>query len=152
MKKPGRFPGKKRLRKKQARIRKEIAERQGDPPKIDPLAVKERRTKADQLWPTGMLLMLEVAVPLKVEEVRRWPWDVRRDRAAECSQLIAECGDALIYGSASARPKSRKTDLPGMPRDASARTVFNALVDALAIGALQPGGVRFSGMHFQARP
>lgn len=27
---------------------------------------------------------------------------------------------------------------------------FNALAKSLALGALQPGGVRFAGMHFEA--
>jgi len=79
-------------------------------------------------------------------EVRRWPWDVRKLRAEACGGILAECGDALMFGSSSARKKSE------WHRDGSVQNVFNALVDGCAIGALQPGGIRLLGLHFEAQP
>ena len=112
---------KKRLRKRKAQSRQAVA------------AGTHRRRKHDR----RTLAMATV-------EVRRWPWDVVKQRAEECGELICYCGDALMFGTASTKKKGEK--------GYRARDVFNALVDALAIGALQPGGIYFGILHFEAQP
>jgi len=76
--------------------------------------------------------LLMVAVPMMIPRVRAMGFDERAELGRQVSQHIAEHGDALMF-------KSK----PG----ASAKS-FEMLAAGLAIGALQPGGVTFAGLHF----
>ena len=154
---------KKRLRKRKARGRQEVAagtlraRRRSDKPRLAMATIDAwRRCRKWTLMEEDLRMALEVAVPFRIEEVRRWPRDVVKVRAEECSHLIGEGGDALMFGSQKRRKKKRQKDIPGLPpdvpRDLSAGNVFNALVDSCAIGALQPGGIRLFGLHFEAKP
>lgn len=78
---------------------------------------------------------LLVAVPLWMNEVARLTEDERIATARECSQMIAEHGDDIIFLS---------------PRKGDTAEAFNALARGLACAAHQPGGVWFMGAHFCA--
>ncbi len=79
--------------------------------------------------------MLAVAVPLWIENVRDMPWKEKLERARECSQIVAEKGDVILY-------KSKKKG--------ETAAAFNALAEGVAILAFAPGGVTVFGMHFEA--
>lgn len=80
---------------------------------------------------------LSVAVPLWIERLRDKPFDFILERARECGQAVAERGDIIQF-------RSKK-------KGASAEA-FNRLAEGLACAALvADGGVRFLGMHFEAR-
>lgn len=154
---------KKQLRKGKARQSQAvaadtIARRKHDKPRLAMATVdgwcRRQHFSAQE---ENLRMALEVAVPFRIEEVRRWPWDVVKMRADECSYLIAEGGDALMFGRASLSPnqqkkqkEKRERETGDVWRDLSTRNVFSALVDSLAIGALQPGGARLFGLHFEA--
>lgn len=75
---------------------------------------------------------LATAVPLAI---RRWADAEPEDRATrldEALKLIAEHGDDILFGGEYCREG------------------INALVDAVAILAYQPGGIDIAGMHFEA--
>jgi hypothetical protein len=141
---------KKRLRKRKAQSRQAVAagthrRRKHDRRTLAMATVDNwRHLKHFSTQEENLRMALEVAVPFRIEEVRRWPWDVVKQRAEECGELICYCGDALMFGTASTKKKGEK--------GYRARDVFNALVDALAIGALQPGGIYFGILHFEAQP
>lgn len=80
-----------------------------------------------------MLAMLPWGVSTAVEEVKPLSFERRHALALDCAQIIAEKGDVLQF-------KSKK-------KGESAQA-FTALIRALAILALQPGGVVFCGNHF----
>jgi hypothetical protein len=86
--------------------------------------------------------LLEVAVPLWIERFRPMAWEDRVKIRDECLDVIA--GDKGLGGiealATGTRPK----------KAGKAAEAFNALAKALALGALQPGGVKFGGMHFEA--
>jgi hypothetical protein len=104
-------------------------------------------TAADQPWSPSfedavartpaLMPVLELAVPLRILELRYGSWGVRKALAAEAEQTVAEHGDDLLFG--------------GPTKGATARA-FAALVTGLAVLALQPGGVSFAGRHWEARP
>lgn len=106
----------------------------------------------------NLRLALETAVPFRIEEVRRWSWDVVKRRAEECVTLIGGYGEPLVApgwrpSKKTKKTKPERTDIPPVhPPDTSVRAVFMALVDSCAIGALQPGGIRLFGLHFEAKP
>jgi hypothetical protein len=100
------------------------------------------QAESDRIPPE--LGLLEVAVPLWIDQFRPMPWDERmkiRDEALGIIGCTAEC-DAIALLICGARGK-----IPGRVAGA-----FNAIAKALALGALQPGGVTFAGMHFEAAP
>lgn len=77
---------------------------------------------------------LAVAVPLEVERWAGRPFAERQAAASRAAQEIAEHGDNLMFRS----------------RPGESARVFSALTTAVAIGALQPGGIRSFGLHFEA--
>lgn len=83
----------------------------------------------------GTLALLEttltVAVNLWIPLVASWSWEKRAERAAVCSQYVAEHADIILY-------KSKGT-----------ADAFNHLAEGLAILALQPGGVTIFNLHFE---
>jgi hypothetical protein len=87
--------------------------------------------------PPALLPMLDMAVPLRVHDLRYWSWAARRELASAAVDEIASRGDVLLFR--------------GGRKGESAR-VFIALVDALAVLALQPGGVTFADRHWEGRP
>jgi hypothetical protein len=78
--------------------------------------------------------LLAVAVPLRIAEVRRLPDGERARLAREAAEHIASHGDDLMYRG----------------RKGAAAEAFNKLATGLAVLALQPGGVTFAGMQFEA--
>lgn len=83
-------------------------------------------------------LMLEMAVPLHIAEVRRWTPEQRIAFCREHAQDIASRSDVLMFGS---------------KKKGEAAQLFNILARALACLAFQPGGVRsFMGLSWDASP
>ena len=79
---------------------------------------------------------LAAAVPLWIEELRPLPWSEIDHLAKECSQIIAEKGDVILY-------RSKK-------KGETARA-FNALAKGIAALSFAPGGVKVFGMHFETK-
>ncbi len=106
-------------------------------------AERRRRQEAEAL--PAQLGLLELAVPMWIEEFRNLSWDERmkvRDQCLVGLGIGTDDGDALAGIAAFACGSVGK---PGQVAGA-----FNALAKGLALGALQPGGVTFAGMHFEA--
>lgn len=75
---------------------------------------------------------LQVAVPLRIQEVAAWSWRRRIDEARACADVVAAHGDDLLFGG-------RHT-----------ADAFNKLALGLACMAYVPGGVTFLGDHWEA--
>lgn len=81
-----------------------------------------------------LMLSLEVAVPLAIDEVRTW---TPEERVAYCRQhadVIASRGDDLMFGS-------KKKGETGK--------LLVVLARCLACLAFSPGGVEFAGMRWE---
>jgi hypothetical protein len=78
---------------------------------------------------------LTIAVPMWIERIRDLPTEQRIARARACAQVVAEHGDNVLYRS---------------KRRGETAAAFNALAEALACLAYQPGGVQFAGQQFIA--
>lgn len=92
---------------------------------------------SDQFPNTELLkITLALAVPIWIEKVRRYSPAYRAQRARVLGPIVAEKGDVIQF-------KSKKK---GETADA-----FNALAEGLAILAFAPGGVKFAGMHWEAK-
>lgn len=82
--------------------------------------------------PVALGVALEVAVPLRIEEIRDWTHEQRAERASDVATIIASHGDDLLYGGK------------------NCANAFNALALGLACLAFSPGGVKLFGLDFQA--
>lgn len=96
----------------------------------------ERMEQADSLKLVLLQSTLSVAVPLRIEEMKKRPWSFIEERARVCGQVIASEGDNILFRS----KKEGKT-----------AEVFNRLAEGIACLAFTPGGVKVFGMHFEAR-
>lgn len=76
-------------------------------------------------------LSLQAAVPLRILDVRDWGHERRGRAAAECSRVIAEHGDDLMFGGR------------------HAADAFNKLALGLACAAYVPGGITFLDDHWE---
>lgn len=83
-----------------------------------------------------LLMSLEAAVPLWIEDAKRLPWKRVQERAAECAQTIGEKGDVLQFGGG---------------KKGEAARAFNALAEGLAYLSFSPGGVKFMGRHWESK-
>lgn len=79
-------------------------------------------------------ITLQAAVPMWVEEFKNRPFAQLHEIAARAAEVIAEKGDVLQFGS---------------KRKGEAANAFNALARGLAALSFVPGGVTFSGLHFE---
>ena len=89
-------------------------------------------------WTTKYTLLsstLQLAVPLWIERLRGAPWEHVERRARECSQVIAEHGDNLLFRS------KKKGDTA---------EAFNRLAEGIACLSFCPGGVKIFGEHWEA--
>ena len=153
---------KKRLRKRKAQSRQAVAaethrRRKHDRRRLTMATFDEWERRKLDAHAQNLSLALEAAVPFRIEEVRRWSWDVVKRRAEECVELLGGYSEPLMESGWSRVFKQKKRrEIPGLPPvhppDTSVKAVFNALVDSCAIGALQPGGIRLLGLHFEAQP
>jgi hypothetical protein len=75
---------------------------------------------------------LELAVPIRIWELRDRTPEQRARIAKRCAQVVAERGDALMFGG----------------KKGTAAAAFNALAEGLAVAAYQPGGVSFAGQYW----
>ena len=85
------------------------------------------------------MVCLEAAVPLHALEIRSLSeaaYDAELKRLSDIASLIGSQGDNLMF-----RGKKR----------GQAAEVFNALARGLALLAFAPGGVTFSGKHWEYR-
>jgi len=96
-------------------------------------SAKERPSRE----PSELLLasMLQLAVPLWIEQLKSAGWDHILQRARQCSQVVAEKGDVILFR--------------GKKKGESA-AAFNALAEGIACLAFAPGGVKCFGGHWEA--
>lgn len=83
-----------------------------------------------------LTMALELAVPLRIGELRRYTFEQRTILAEEAAQIVSEKGDVILHRS---------------KRKGKTAAAFNALVTGLACLAFQPGGVRQFGLHFKVK-
>jgi len=89
---------------------------------------------------------LRLAVPFWMGRLESLTWEERMKRRDECLVVLGvgrhdkDCmdGAACLAEGFPARRKGQVAE------------AFNRLAEGLAIGALQPGGVTFMGLHFEA--
>lgn len=81
-----------------------------------------------------LLLTLEAAVPLWIHRVRSWPRPYREAREKVCAEVIAAEGDNIMF-----KTKGKTAN------------AFNRLAEGLALLSFVPGGVKFSGLHWESR-
>lgn len=79
--------------------------------------------------------ILQLAVPLWIDQLRKYDWNYVLGRVKECSQFIAEHGDNILC-------RSKK-------KGESAKA-FNYLAEGIACLAFCPGGVKMFGEHWEA--
>lgn len=101
-----------------------------------------RTTRDDSEHHPALPYLLAIAVYQDIDEVRRLPADVLQREAIAAADVIASGGDRLLRWEP---PGARG----GRAGRAEYQAVWNATVRGLAIAAMQPGGVRFLGQHFQ---
>jgi hypothetical protein len=88
--------------------------------------------------PTRLLMLsLEAAVPLWVERHRATAPEQRAERASALGSIVAYRGDHILF----------RTGRPGQTAEA-----FNALAEGIALLSFQPGGVKFTGRHWESTP
>lgn len=87
---------------------------------------------------------LQVAVPLRINELHRLRPDERDERirrwAQEAADIVAQHGDKLMFRDRHSR------------RGIGTAGVFDALARGLAAGAWVPGGVTWAGLHWCTQP
>lgn len=81
-----------------------------------------------------LVLTLDLAVPIAIEEVRAWTPEQRHAYCHEHAQEIAHRSDVLMFGG----------------KKGEAAKLFAVLARALGCLAYAPGGVKFAGRHWQA--
>jgi hypothetical protein len=116
------------------------------PPKLPQPPLRDQLEQLER--PPARLGLLELAVPLWIDRLRPLPWEERLQvRDGALARLGASTDDpGKLTGIAGLADPDVRTK-PGQVAGA-----FNALAQALALGALQPGGVSFAGMHWEAAP
>ena len=78
---------------------------------------------------------LLAAVPLWIEKFKLKGWPELLEIAKVEGQVVAEKGDIIQYRS---------------KKKGETAAAFNSLARGLAVLAFFPGGVKFSGLHFEA--
>jgi hypothetical protein len=78
-------------------------------------------------------LTLALAVPLWIDQLSSLTDAERLAMAQECSQVIAEHGDIILYRGG---------------KKGETAAAFNMLAKGIAIGAYQPGGITAFGQHY----
>jgi hypothetical protein len=86
-----------------------------------------------QLQDSLLGLSLAAAVPMWIPRAGQLTETERLARGRELAQFIAEHGDDVLYRGA---------------KNGDSAKAFNAVAEALAIGACQPGGVTAFGQHW----
>lgn len=81
-----------------------------------------------------LVLTLDVAVPIAIEEVRAWSPEQRVAYCHAHAQDIASRSDVLMFGG----------------KKGEAAALFGVLARSLACMAFQPGGVKFARRHWIA--
>lgn len=83
-----------------------------------------------------LVVALEAAVPLWIEQLKRRSWALVDSRRDECMLMIAEHGDDILFRSKKAGGTAK---------------AFNALAEAIAILSFLPGGVKAFGVRWESR-
>lgn len=83
---------------------------------------------------------LRVAVPLHLAEVRsaRLTTEQVQARLSKAATAIGTYGDLLLYGGKTTKSRGHTAE------------AFNALAYGLAVAAMQPGGIHYGGIHWEA--
>lgn len=85
----------------------------------------------------GLLLVsLEAAVPLWIDRLSKQSWAHVMERSRACGDVVAEKGDIIQFRS---------------KKKGESAAAFNALAEGIACLAFARGGVRFAGLHFEAK-
>ena len=114
----------------------------------------------------GLLVFLETAVPMWAAAAATWPAERLAREAHAAGAVLASGSDALLGAACpSPGPQTERLPVPGMlartkgpaPAGAAAAEVsraevYTAIAQALALGALLPGGVTWLGRHWCAAP
>ena len=79
-------------------------------------------------------MTLQLAVPLWIELLKKCGWNHILQRAKECSQVIAEKGDIILFRS---------------KKKGESANAFNHLAEGIACLAFVPGGVKIFGSHWE---
>lgn len=130
----------------------------GDPPGAPPgepdhamdLLRARRRAEQDTGPPFLLMGLLEIAVPMWIEQVRAMPDPVRDRRRLRCLELIA-------YEKTGPDDSTDRADIAGLAtgstpsRPGLIAAGFNALAEGLAHLAFCPGGVTWCGSHWDAK-
>lgn len=91
---------------------------------------------------------LSIAVPLRIDELRRMTDDQRERAVAIWAQntgdLLGSCGDVLLFRTRSFPTTKTHKYEPGTA------DAFNALARGLAAGAFAVGGIEFLGLRWCA--
>jgi hypothetical protein len=110
----------------------------------------------DEVAGSPLAIALSAAVPLRIFELeaRGGPTPGDLERARDFSDVLAEKGDILLFGSPRRKAgKKKKAAGGGTERDRMGTAdVFNGLASALAVMAYCPGGVKAFGSHWRAGP
>jgi hypothetical protein len=98
------------------------------------LGLRAEAARRDTTWDL-LEMTLEVAVPLRIWELRHATGGERIRLAGQASCEIAEHGDVILYRS---------------PRHGDTARAVSWLITGLACAAYQPGGVRFGNLGWCA--
>jgi len=79
---------------------------------------------------------LDCAVPLWILRMQDQTWDYIQERATNCSKVIAEKGDLILFRST---------------KKGETAEAFNCLAEGIACLAFCPGGVDLFGRHWEAK-
>jgi len=102
------------------------------------LAELQPRQKDYGEWQTKFTLLsttLQLAVPLWIERLRSSGWEHIQARAKQCSQIVGEKGDVILFRGG---------------KKGESAAAFNALAEGIACLAFAPGGVKIFGEHWEA--
>lgn len=142
-KRPARAGGRGARRAAKVQRRKRRKQAAAPPPDPEPHSAHQRRKAEEAREFPAALGLLQVAVPLWVEQFRPMAWEERM-------RVRDGCLGALCTGEGPGLEGVANLACGAKGKPGQVAGAFNALAKALALGALQPGGVTFAGMHFEA--
>lgn len=100
--------------------------------------LNSRPAEASHMIP--LVETLRLSVPLHIAEILATPLTEQQfySRLNKAATAIGQYGDVMLYGAKT--PKSRR----------HISEAFNALAYGIAVCAMQPGGIHYGGVHWEA--
>lgn len=94
--------------------------------------------------PDNLALALDGLIHYRLAQFQARPDELRRvqQEAGDYADTLAECGDRLTAPG----------NFPGRTDRRARAEALTAAATALALGALQPGGITWAGMHWCTNP